>query len=299
MVTRLNQYLRPDLIPEYIDSRLLDRSTWNVRVPSVNLESLIDSIRVNGLLQPIIVRISGKRFEVVAGNRRLEACKRLHWVRIPCLVREFSDKEAFEIGLIENIERKTISPVEEAQAFQKYVLKAGWGGVTELARAIGRSKEYVSHRMSLLKLPHDVLELISTEKLAPSSAHELIWMKNSGGQSLLAKALMGKDVPTMKVREAVNLFRQGTELDGVLNSLEDSQVSSDENFVKNRKYSRLLEKSILCFRICMVRMDAIMEELGSGEDGDNLKEILIKKRLMIHNHIDELIQLKRSYAQKF
>jgi len=254
----------------------------------------MESIRTNGLLQPIIVRIVKNRFEVVAGNRRLEACKKLHWVRIPCLVREFSDKEAFEIGLVENIERKTLSPVEEARAFQKYVQKSGWGGVTELARAIGRSKEYVSHRMSLLKLPDDVLDLISTEKLAPSTGHELIWMKNPNGQRVLANALVGKNMPTMKVREAVNLFKNGMELESVLDSVETKDNRVNENLLRNRKYSRLLDKSVLCFRICMVRMDSLIEELGSGEDEENLKHLLIKKRLLIHNQIDELIQLKRS-----
>src|SRR5208283_5157532 len=93
-----------------------------------NLGSLIESIKENGLLQPIIVRLSGNKFEVVAGNRRLEACKRLHWLKIPGLVRELSDKEAYEIGLIENIERETLTPVEEAKAFQLYVKAKGWGG---------------------------------------------------------------------------------------------------------------------------------------------------------------------------
>ena len=174
MVTRLNLYLRPDMAPEYVDARLIDSSPWNARDHSANLESLISSIRTNGLLQPIIVRISKQRFQVVAGNRRLEACRRLHWVRMPCLIREFSDKEAYEIGLIENIERRTLSPLEEATAFQKYVQETGWGGVTELAKAIGRSKEFVSHRMSLLRLPRDVLDLISTDKMASSaSEHHL------------------------------------------------------------------------------------------------------------------------------
>ena len=294
--------MRPDLIPEYVDSRLIDHSPWNARVPSLNLESLMESIRNNGLLQPIIVRIVKKRFEVVAGNRRLESCKRLHWVRIPCLVREFSDKEAFEIGLVENIERKTLTPVEEALAFQNYVQKSGWGGVTDLAKAIGKSKEYVSHRMSLLKLPQDVLDLISTEKLAPSSGHELIWMKNPRGQRKLANALVGKNIPTIKVREAVNLFRDGLEIENVLSSVVGiSEPSPVENFerndlLKNRKYFKLLDKSILCFRICMVRMDSLIEELETGENEDNLKQLLIKKRLLIHNQIDELIQLKRTHA---
>ncbi|MHB8566397.1 MAG: ParB/RepB/Spo0J family partition protein [Nitrososphaerales archaeon] len=296
MVTRLNHYLRPDLIPEYVDSRLIDPSEWNARDPILHLESLMDSIRTKGLLQPIIIRIVGQRFEVVAGNRRLEACKRLHWVRIPCLVREFTDKEAFEIGLVENIERKTLSPIEEARAFQKYVHESGWGGLTELARAVGRSKEYVSHRISLLRLPRDVLDLISTDKISPSSAHELVWMDNHKGQQVLAGALVNRKLPTSKVREAVKMFKDGMEMDGVLGSIGAKDLKKAQDVTsKNRKYSRLLDKSILTLRICIVRLDSIIEELESGADTDNLKHLLIQKRLLIHNQIDELIQLKRSY----
>ncbi len=299
MVTRLNHYLRPDLIPEYVDSRLIDPSKWNARDPAVHLESLMDSIRTKGLLQPIIIRIVGQRFEVVAGNRRLEACKRLHWVRIPCLIREFTDKEAFEIGLVENIERKTLSPIEEARAFQKYVHESGWGGLTELAKTIGRSKEYVSHRISLLRLPRDVLDLISTDKISPSSAHELVWMDDRKGQQALAGALATQKLPTSKVREAVKMFRGGMEMDGVLDSIGAKEAAGrkaqDITTSKNRKYARLLDKSILTLRICIVRLDSIIEELESGADTDNLKHLLIQKRLLIHNQIDELIQLKRSY----
>ncbi|MHB8701104.1 MAG: ParB/RepB/Spo0J family partition protein [Nitrososphaerales archaeon] len=279
-----------------MDSRLIDPSEWNARDPILHLESLMDSIRTKGLLQPIIIRIVGQRFEVVAGNRRLEACKRLHWVRIPCLVREFTDKEAFEIGLVENIERKTLSPIEEARAFQKYVHESGWGGLTELARAVGRSKEYVSHRISLLRLPRDVLDLISTDKISPSSAHELVWMDNHKGQQVLAGALVNRKLPTSKVREAVKMFKDGMEMDGVLGSIGAKDLKKAQDVTsKNRKYSRLLDKSILTLRICIVRLDSIIEELESGADTDNLKHLLIQKRLLIHNQIDELIQLKRSY----
>jgi len=296
LVTRLNQYLRPDLAPEYVNARLIDSSPWNARDHAANLETLIASIRSSGLLQPIIVRISNQRFQVVAGNRRLEACRRLHWVRIPCLIREFSDKEAYEIGLVENIERRTLSPLEEAIAFQKYVQKSGWGGVTELARAIGRSKEFVSHRMSLLKLPRDVLDLISTDKVAPSSASELIWMNDPKGQRALARALAGKKLTTCKVREAVKMFRDGFALDQVIESIDThNEESSSNRQTKNRKFSRLLDKSILTFRICMVRLDSIIEELESGDVTDNLKQLLIQKRLLIHNQIDDLIQLKKSF----
>ena len=94
-------------------------------------------------------------------------------------------------------------------------------------------------------------------------------------------------MPTMKVREAVNLFKSGMELESVLDSVETKDNRVNENLLRNRKYSRLLDKSVLCFRICMVRMDSLIEELSSGQDEENLKQLLIKKRLLIHNQIDE------------
>lgn len=263
----------------------------------MHLESLIASIKNNGLLQPIVVRISNHRFQIVAGNRRYEACRRLHWVMIPCLVREFTDKEAFEIGLIENMERKTLTPIEEAIAFQKYVQKAGWGGVTELARAIGRSKEFVSHRVALLRLPTDVLDLISTDKVAPSSANELVWMEDANGQQELAKTLAQKKITTSRVRDAVKLFRGGVPLNQVIDSMDTPSEATAGNArkMKNRKFPRLLDKSVLTFRICMVRLDSIIEELESDSASDNLRKLLIQKRLLVHNQIDELIQLKQAF----
>jgi ParB family transcriptional regulator, chromosome partitioning protein len=302
LVSRLNHYFRHEGVPEYVDIRLIDSSPWNARGHSSNLETLMASVRTSGLLQPIIVRIVKQRFQVVAGNRRLEACKRLHWVRIPCLVKEFTDKGAYEIGLIENIERETLSPLEEARAFKKYVQEAGWGGVSELAAAIGRSKEYVSHRISLLELPRDVLDLISTDKVAPSSVSELIWMKDEKGQRALAKALTEMKLSTSKVREAVRMFRDGVAIDEVVESVAPfySKIggAASQEAARNREYSRLLDKAVLVLRICMVRLDSIIEELESGVDAsynlDNLKRILIQKRLLIHNQIGELIQLKNS-----
>ena len=297
MVSQLNRYLVSDLVPEYIDTKLIDPSPWNARDQLGLVDSLMDSIRINGLLQPIVVRILKQRFQIVAGNRRFKACKKLHWVKIPCVVRELSDKQAYEIGLVENIERKTLTPVEEAKAFHKYVQENEWGSVSELARAIGRSKEYVSHRISLLRLPDDVLELISTDKIAPSTAGELTTMDNPQSQKALAKALSNTKVSTVKVREAVKMYREGLEMSTILNMVggkEGSahQVKQQGRLASNRKYIRLLDKCILAIRICMVRLDSILEELDS-EESDNLKQLLIQKRLQIHNQIDELMQLKR------
>ena len=108
---------------------------------------------LDGLLEPIVVRPVENGSEVVAGNRRLEACRRLKMHRIPCHIVELDDREAFEVSLVENVQHETMNPVDEARAFKRYVDDYGYGGVSELARKIDKSQEYVSNRLRLLKLP--------------------------------------------------------------------------------------------------------------------------------------------------
>ena len=282
-------------MPEFIDVKLIQHSHYNSRTTLTNLGSLVESIKQNGLLQPILVRISGSKFEVVAGNRRLEACKRLHWIKIPSLVRELSDREAFEIGLIENIERETLTPVEEANAFQVYVREKGWGGVKLLAEKIGRSEEYVSHRIALLELPKSVLELISSDKISPSAAHELVWMKDADSQKALAKTAVKLGLSAKKVREVVVMSKNGHRTDDVISVIDSTDNSAEE---ATEKHLKLLEKSILTLRICILKLDSIIEEVDKEARSDSMRQLLIQKRLRIHDEIDDLILMKKSLVAK-
>ena len=103
------------------------------RFIQTEMHELICSIKEKGLLQPIVVRSKGKYYEIVAGNRRYKACTTLGWRKIICHVVELTDKEAFEVSLIENMQRKNIDPIEEAHAFKNYILTFGWGGISELS----------------------------------------------------------------------------------------------------------------------------------------------------------------------
>src|SRR3972149_7197149 len=132
-----------------------------------DLDELMASISKVGLLQPIVVRPVEEGYEVVAGNRRFEACRRLGWIKIPCHIVELDDKEAFEVSLVENVQRNMLNPVEEAEAFRRYVEDYGWGGVSELARQIGKSQVYVSKRLRLLSLPKEVRAGIARRNISP------------------------------------------------------------------------------------------------------------------------------------
>lgn len=143
-----------------IDLHRIEKSTFCQRYVASDDEGLSLSIMEKGLLQPIIVRPKKEGFEIIAGNRRYYACKHLGWRKILCHIVELDDKEAFEVSIAENIQRKNLATIDEARAFQAYTSKFGWGGISELARKIGKSVRYVERRVRLLDLPVDGLESI-------------------------------------------------------------------------------------------------------------------------------------------
>lgn len=139
-----------DLIGSVEDLAILEigPSPHQLRDSHSNLDELVESIRKIGLLQPIVVRTDGSgNFEVVAGNRRLSACKKLGWKKIVCHVVELNDKEAFEASIIENVQRNSLDPIEEGLAYRKYIQEFGSGGVSELAEKLSKSISYISKRI--------------------------------------------------------------------------------------------------------------------------------------------------------
>ena len=126
--------------------------------PSIRsgISDLSRSISEKGLLHPLIVREEKNEglYQIIAGNRRYVACKALGWRKIPCNIIEVdNDKEAFEISLIENIQRRTLNPIEEAHAFRIYISDFGWGGISDLANKIGKSVSYVDRRLQAFRPP--------------------------------------------------------------------------------------------------------------------------------------------------
>ena len=135
----------------------------------------------------------------MAGHRRFQACKLLRWKTIPAMVMDVSDKDAFEIQLIENILRRTLDPIEEAQAFKLYVRDYGWGGVTYLAETIMKSEQYVSSRIQLLKLPQNVIDKVKSGELKVSHAFELLGIE---GRSLenMSDDIINKNMSVKNIR---------------------------------------------------------------------------------------------------
>ena len=182
------------------------RQSPNLRSEIIQAYELSNSINQKGLLQPIIVRPKEGFFQIVAGNRRFEACKLLRWKKIPCHIMELDDKAAFEVSLIENIQRQTLNPLDEAKAFKTYVDEFGWGGMAQLAEKLGKNPSYITKRIRLLDLPSDVRDSISKSVIPPSTAEELFNLDRIQ-QSEIAKLIGDKHLSIAKTRSLLRTSR--------------------------------------------------------------------------------------------
>ncbi len=136
------------------------------------LNELAASIREHGVIQPVLVRPSGKSFELVAGERRWRAARRAGLKSIPAIVRELDDRQNMFYALIENMQREDLNALEEAEALQE--IMDGWGLTQEdAAAAVGKSRPYVANALRLLKLPEEVKALVAEKKLSAGHARAI------------------------------------------------------------------------------------------------------------------------------
>ena len=244
------------------------------------------SIKEHGLLQPIVVRPLEHGFEIVAGHRRFSACRSLRWRFIPCRIREFSDRQAYEVQLTENMQRKSMDPLEEAEAYQKYVVDFGWGGVSYLSRRIGKSEEYVSHRIMLLKLPQVVKEKIVTQKMSVSQALELT-NADSAIKDELIHEVVSNNLTVRQIRKRKHDLSDEAELTGYRKETKPKDL-------------RIVKKSTLVLKITLSRIDDLIEDAHKANPPNRVDLInyLMGIRRTTHDMIDVGLRYKKSHLRR-
>lgn len=172
------------------------------------LQELADSIKSQGVIEPIIVRsIAGGRFELIAGERRWRAGQMAGLSEIPALVRDIDDRAAIAIALIENIQREDLSPLEEAQSLARLIAEFKLTH-QQAADAVGRSRAAVSNLLRLLDLPDQIRELLDQGKLDMGHARALLTLPEARAIALARKAVDNE----WTVRELEDAVRNATEL---------------------------------------------------------------------------------------
>lgn len=195
-----------------IDIDLLEPNSEQprTRFNDEKLEELSQSIKSNGLVQPIIVRRKGVNFEIVAGERRWRASQKAGLKKVPAIVKDVSDDKLLELALIENIQRQELNAIEEAKAYKRLIETVG---LTQemIAERVGKNRTFITNYIRLLRLPDDIQLLVSEEKLTAGHARTLLTIENEEIQRKIAKNIIEM---SLSVRETEKTVKRLTKNSG-------------------------------------------------------------------------------------
>ena len=172
-----------------------------------SLEELSNSIRERGVVQPIIVRKSKEfesKYEIVAGERRWLASQNAGLNEIPAVVIEADDIKALEFGIVENVQRSDLNPIEEATGYKRLMDEFGYDQ-EKVGRFIGKSRAHIANCLRLLTLPKDVINMVESGKITQGHAKILVGMENA---NLLAKKIIEKKLSVRQSENLVNLYKK-------------------------------------------------------------------------------------------
>ncbi len=165
------------------------------------LFELAQSIRENGLIQPIVVRQQKKGYEIVAGERRYRACQYAGLTKVPCIIMEASDRESAELALIENIQRENLSAIEEAKAYRN-ILKENGYTQEELARKLGKAQSTIANKLRLLELTPKIQQAIADKKITERHARALLQVDLNKRNRVLNR-IISKDYTVKQTEEYI------------------------------------------------------------------------------------------------
>ena len=173
------------------------------RMDPQSIAELADSIRAQGVIQPILVRpVDSGKYEIIAGERRWRASKLAGKETIPAIVERFDDATALEIALIENLQREDLSPLDEAVIYKKMTDELGYS-IRNLATKLSKDKGYVENRLRLANAPDDVREMVAQRYDTLSAAYELMKIDNARRRKALAKQMLAGKLTLIRLHDRV------------------------------------------------------------------------------------------------
>lgn len=206
------------------------------RFTEKNLEELAQSIRANGVVQPIVVRRRGLKYQLVAGERRWRAAQLAGLQKIPAMVKEVADEKLLELALIENIQRQELNAIEEAKAYKKLIETVG---LTQemLAERVGKNRTVITTYLRLLKLPDDVQKLVEEEKITAGHGRALLMVDDADKQRSVASSIIEMSLSVRETEKAVKRLARGkneTAVKKQVASKIDANVKAAETKLRRR-----------------------------------------------------------------
>ena len=206
------------------------------------LENLAQSIRSNGVIQPLLVRRLGEgRYQLVAGERRWRAAQRAGLERIPAVVRDIPDDKILELALIENIQRQELNPIEEAHAYKRLIESLG---LTQemVAQRVGRDRTFITNYIRLLRLPDDIQRLVEQEKISMGHARALLGVDDPEIQRKVARNIINQSLSVRDTERTIKRIISGVSPASATTKAQardDANVRAAENKLRRRLGSQV------------------------------------------------------------
>ena len=206
-----------------LDDILPNRFQPRFRFPEQAITELAESIKEHGVIQPILVRRLGDKYEIIAGERRYKASLLAGKRTIPAIVAELNDKDSAEVALIENVQRQDLTPIEEAVSYRK-ILDMGYLTQEQLADKLGKTQSTVSNKLRLLNLDDDVQEALLDEKISERHARSLLKIDSKQQQKEILEKIIKERLTVKKTDELINKILKGEE--NISNTIQATEIPS-------------------------------------------------------------------------
>ena len=210
-------------LDDIIPNRFQPRQVFDEKA----LKELAVSIKEHGVIQPIIVRNIGNKYEIIAGERRYKASAMAGLTTIPAIIRNLDDKESSKVALLENLQRKNLNPIEEAKTYQK-ILELDQMTQEELAKTMGKSQSAVANKLRLLSLTDEVQDALLKDQISERHARTLLNAKDADTQKKLLKEVISNRLTVRELEEKINPKDKITEsdFDKLLNEADNNQQAT-------------------------------------------------------------------------
>ncbi|MBM7609496.1 ParB family chromosome partitioning protein [Lysinibacillus composti] len=204
--TQTIETLQSDEAIEKIQLELLVTNPFQPRkiFDDETIEELAQSIQEHGIIQPIVVRKKGKKYEIVVGERRFRASKIAGLNEIPAIVKELTEEQMMELAILENLQREDLTPIEEAEAYQSLIEKLHFTQ-EDLAKRLGKSRPHITNHIRLLQLPEEVRKLVNDGLLSMGHGRTLLGLKNKRRIPEVASKVVNQ---SLNVRQLETLIKQ-------------------------------------------------------------------------------------------
>ncbi|MDG5789411.1 nucleoid occlusion protein [Evansella sp. AB-P1] len=173
------------------------------------IEELAQTIKTHGIIQPIVVRIRDDQYEIIAGERRWRAVKKLGWETIPGIIKEFNDSQTASVALIENLQREGLTSIEEAAAYAK-LLDIHNLTQESLAQRLGKGQSTIANKLRLLHLPESVQSALLERKITERHARALIGLKDVEQQEKILQRIISEELNVKQTEEVIKKLKEGT-----------------------------------------------------------------------------------------